>query len=65
MSIAVATPFAPFGSIAVLRAVNSVENAVMAMVHWNTMRRTRFQLSSLSDDVLRDIGLTRGSLEQI
>ena len=65
MSIAVATPVAPFGSIAVLRAVNSVENAVMAMVHWNTMRRTRIQLSSLSDDVLRDIGLTRGSFQQI
>ena len=60
-----ATRTAPFGSIAVFRTIGAFQAAVEALNAWNTSRKTRVALRDLSDDVLSDIGLTRGDINRL
>ena len=50
---------APFGAITIHRAVTTAGNAVTGFNQWRAQRATRVALRSLSDDVLRDIGIDR------
>ena len=56
---------APFGSIAVFRAVSAFQAAVEALTAWNSSRKTRVALRDLSDEVLADIGLNRGDITKL
>ena len=56
---------APFGAIAIFRAVQFVSNALIAVAGWNDARVTRNALGKLSDRELDDIGLCRGDIETI
>ena len=58
------TRTAPFGAIAIHNAVTAVQSVFEALGTWNEMRRTRAVLSSLSNDVLRDIGIERSDIER-
>lgn len=57
------TPPAPFGAITAHRFVAFIERVLQAASDARSERRTRVELNSLSDDILRDIGLTRWDLE--
>ena len=50
----------PFGARFVLSAVNTVEAMIGSVVRWHHARRTRIILMSLSDDILKDIGVEGG-----
>lgn len=65
MTTAVATPVAPFGAITTYRLVNSVERVIQAITTWNATRVTRIALTSLSDEMLNDIGLSRGDINKV
>lgn len=49
---------APFGAIATFKLVNLFETTIKTVSAWNSKRKTVNMLSTLSDDVLSDIGLT-------
>lgn len=53
---------APFGAITVHRFVGAVEAAIQTVFAWNESRKTRKELSLLSDEALADIGLARGDI---
>lgn len=53
---------APFGAVTTFRAVAVVESAIEAVKTWNTNRRTRLALYSLTDRELDDIGLCRADV---
>ena len=53
---------APLGAVAILRAVDSINNLKNSAVAWNEARVTRKILSRLSTAQLQDIGLTRADL---
>jgi uncharacterized protein YjiS (DUF1127 family) len=65
MTIATVNTSVPFGAITMLRLVNATETVIAAFVSWNARRRTHIALSSLSDHLLSDIGLSRGNLRNI
>ena len=65
MATSTATNTAPFGSITVYRLVTSFERAYSAITTWNANRVTRLALVSLSDEVLEDIGLSRGDINKV
>lgn len=44
------------------RFVGFVTDLANAISYWNTARKTRNELSGLSDHALEDIGLTRGNI---
>ena len=44
------------------RIASFVANLGDAFAHWNSARKTRKELSKLSDRSLEDIGLTRGDI---
>jgi len=50
---------APFGAITVHRAVSAANNAVIGFNQWRAQRASRIALRSMSDDLLRDIGMDR------
>ena len=52
------TNHAPFGAITIHRAVTTAGNAVSGFNQWRNQRATRVALRSMSDDMLRDIGLS-------
>ena len=56
---------APFGAIAIYRAVEGVQSGINALIAWNDARQTRKVLNTLSDEVLADIGLLRGTITDI
>lgn len=41
------------------RPIGGLWHGYRRLVHWNQLRHERRQLAELSDDLLRDIGLTR------
>jgi uncharacterized protein YjiS (DUF1127 family) len=59
------TKAAPMGSIATFRVVNVIDNAISALRNWRTSRATSSALSKLSNAQLRDIGLERGSIDDV
>ena len=63
MAINTNTPIAPFGSLTIHRIVAVFANAPEAVRTWNNNRKTRIALHSLSDTVLRDIGLDRHEID--
>jgi len=65
MTTAVATPVAPFGAIAIFRMVNAVDRTINAITTWKANRVTRIALTSLSDDLLNDIGLSRSDINNV
>ncbi|GGH29251.1 protein of unknown function [Cribrihabitans marinus] len=56
------TPHAPHGAVTILRAVNAMTAIKEAVIGWNDARKTRNELSRLTDEQLFDIGLTRGDI---
>ncbi len=56
---------APFGAISVFRAVNLAERALRAVRAWVIAERTRTELSRLSPEQLRDIGLGERDLSEV
>lgn len=65
MALIQTTRPAPFGAITVYNLVARTEAAWAKLVAWNTQRKTRNMLASLSDRELADIGLHRGDLDNI
>ena len=65
MALAHNTRPAPFGAITVFNLVAHAETLMTKLSDWNTQRKTRNILSSLSDRELADIGLHRGDLDNI
>lgn len=63
MALASNTRPAPFGAITIHSLTTKLEAAWSAFGTWNLQRKTRAQLSKLSDRELADIGLHRGALE--
>lgn len=51
--------YAPFGAITIHRAVTAANNAVSGINEWRAQRASRVALRSMSDDMLRDMGLTK------
>jgi uncharacterized protein YjiS (DUF1127 family) len=62
MAITHATSAAPFGAVAILRAVKSFSDVAENLNSWNNARITRRELSKLSERQLDDIGLARVDL---
>ena len=58
------TPHAPHGAVTILRVVNSITAIKEAIIGWNESRKTRTELSRLTDDQLFDIGLTRWDIDR-
>ena len=52
------TNHAPFGAITIHRAVTKAGNAITGFNQWRNQRASRVALRSMSDDMLRDIGLS-------
>jgi len=50
----------PLGSVGIFSVVAGAEALVRRVADWRVRRATRVALGRLSDDQLRDIGLTRG-----
>ncbi|MDF1750288.1 MAG: DUF1127 domain-containing protein [Alphaproteobacteria bacterium] len=50
---------------AAYQVVASFENMASAFADFRERRKTANQLHALSDDMLRDIGLTRGEINQL
>ncbi len=59
MAIAHANTAAPFGAVAILRAVKSISDVAENLNAWNKARITRRELSKLTERQLADIGLAR------
>ena len=55
---------APFGAVTTFRAVGVVESVIESIKTWNTKRRTRVVLNTLTDRELDDIGLCRADLNE-
>lgn len=55
----------PLGSVAIFRFVSLAERSLDGLKAWRKTRRTRVELSRLSDDQLRDIGIDRGQIADI
>lgn len=56
---------APFGSITVYRMVTSFGRVFSTLAEWKSNRTTRLALVSLSDDMLEDVGLSRGDINKV
>ena len=54
---------APFGAITIYRTVAKAAALRTAFNNWRKIRNTRNELYSLSDDVLRDIGISRWEID--
>jgi len=54
----------PFGAITIYRLVAKFDDLRAAVAEWRETRATRAQLYSLSDDVLRDIGISRWEIDR-
>jgi len=52
-------------SRAVYRLTTLIADLGTSFANWNSTRRTRKELSKLSDYVLEDIGLTRGDINHL
>lgn len=55
----------PLGSVAIFRFVSLAERMLDGFKAWRRSRRTRLELSRLSDDQLRDIGIERGQIASV
>lgn len=65
MAVQDSTRVAPFGAIAVFRAVANAEGFVANFMEWNERRLTVKELNKLSSRELEDIGLTRGDVAEM
>jgi uncharacterized protein YjiS (DUF1127 family) len=65
MAIYSAPKPAPFGAITAHRIIGSFEAAWTALKLWSDRRVTRRALLQLSDHQLEDIGLMRGTVQDI
>ncbi len=50
---------APLGAVTILHIVDAFYRTFQDAVRWNVSRKTRKELSRLSDAQLSDVGLTR------
>jgi len=55
----------PLGAITLYRATNVIENVVAKIDTWNKARKTKAELSKLTERELSDIGLTRGDINNL
>lgn len=60
MAITYTPAVAPLGAVAIHRTISALSGLVTAIVEWNDARRTVAALSRLNENLLDDIGLTRG-----
>lgn len=65
MAVFETTKAAPLSSIATFRIVSMIDNAIMSLRNWFTARATSKALANLSDAQLRDIGLDRGTINDV
>ena len=56
---------APLGAVTVLHVVDALIDVKNTIVEWNETRKTRRELTKLSDAQLDDIGLTRADIAKI
>lgn len=54
---------APFGAVSTFRVGYFLDTMYQGFVSWNDKRKTANALKALSDDQLKDIGFTRGDLD--
>lgn len=59
------TNAAPMGSVVTFRIINLLDNAVQAFRNWRSSTATGDVLSKLSDAQLRDIGIERGTINDV
>jgi len=59
------TKTAPMGSVATFRFVNAIDSVIIAIRSWRNARATSATLGKLSNAQLRDIGLERGSIDDV
>jgi len=62
MAITYTPAVAPFGAVAIHRAVGAVSDLFVAIRDWNDARRTVAALNQLNANLLDDIGLTQGDI---
>jgi uncharacterized protein YjiS (DUF1127 family) len=62
MAITTTPAVAPFGAVAIHRAIGALSALVAAISDWNDARRTADALRYLKADLLDDIGLTQGDI---
>jgi uncharacterized protein YjiS (DUF1127 family) len=62
MAITTTPTVAPFGAVAIHRAIGAMSGLVAAIRDWNDARRTANALRRLKADLLDDIGLTRADI---
>lgn len=56
---------APFGALTVYRVVHFIDNILLSYREWKVAQATDKVLRQLSDNELDDIGLLRGSIEEV
>ena len=55
----IAKTHAPLGAVTILHVVDAFQQTFQNAVRWNASRKTRKELSNLTDAQLSDVGLTR------
>lgn len=65
MSVIERTPTTPFGAIAAYRLIDTIDHLAEAVRSYLSARATQRYLNALSDELLDDIGLTRGDIEEV
>ncbi len=62
MANAIAKTHAPLGAVTILHAVDAIFHRLEDVVEWHKSRKTRKELSRLTNAQLDDIGLSRGDI---
>ncbi len=65
MAYASTTTAAPFGAIAVYRAISAIETALNSLSAWNKDRKSNKELNALSARGFDDIGLAYGDAKSL
>lgn len=60
-----ATTYAPLGAVSILRSADTVAQIYYSVLEWNQNRKTRNELSRLTDAQLEDIGLDRADIAKL
>ncbi len=62
MAHTIAKTHAPLGAVTILHVANAIIRGFETVVEWHLSRKTRRDLSRLTDAQLDDIGLSRGDI---
>ncbi len=54
---------APLGAVTILHVADAFHRSFQNAVRWNETRKTRKELSKLTDAQLADVGLSRADIE--